>query len=468
MMQVNVKALASTLLVGLVVLTACADEPPRLTGLRGSCEGCNVILISLDTLRADHLGAYGYERNSSPELDAVANQSVLFERCFAQAPTTLPSHMSIFTGLYPRRHGVLKKSLVLSDRTPTLASLLRERGYATAAFTGGGFVRERFGYHGFDRFEHSDYWDASYRSENDQFEEMLGWVDARSEPFFLFWHSYRVHSPYNPPPKADRFSDPAYDGIVVVDPDIPTEVCDGVEARGCQWKGLPYFQRILDRMNREDVQHVVDKYDGELLSLDALVGRLWKQLEARSLLENSVVVIVSDHGETFAERERNAKIGHGLPYREVLHVPLIVYAPGLEAGRRRAEIVETIDLMPTVLDLVGVTTPAGLDGQSLANGTIAHGRRFAFAESWRGNDLKAVSVIGGQHHLIDWSGEQDEIFDLSIDSLEHRNLIKLETAAVERLRQIARRIGERPPAATVRGEVLDDETLHQLDALGYL
>lgn len=451
-----------------LLLVGCDRSPRSLAGLQDSCEDCNVVVISLDTLRADHLGTYGYERDTSPNLDAIARRGVLYESCYAQAPVTLISHMSIFTGLYPRRHGVVTDRLVLPEKTPTLTALLRQRGYATAAFTGGGYVRERFGYHGFDRFEHSRYWDASYRSENQQFQKMLDWVDTQTDPFFLFWHSYRVHSPYNPPSETDRFSDPGYDGIVSVDPDTPVDVCADVQARGCQWKGLPYYERLLDSMSRSDVQHVVDKYDGEILSLDALVGRLWGHLEERGLLTNTVVVITSDHGESFAERERNAKIGHGLLYREVLHVPLIVYAPGIEGPHRRSELVETIDIMPTVLDLVGIAKPSDIDGHSLAGEEAPRRRRFAFAEDWDGKNRTAVSIIHGSRYLIDWRVEQDELFDLATDFRQRQNVIEEHAATAERLRRIVMRIAERPSVEAIQGGELDDETLRELDALGYL
>lgn len=465
-MQFTAKQLPYALVAGPLLVTACADQP-QLGDLRGSCESCNVILISLDTLRADHLGAYDYERSTSPHLDAIAHRGVLFERCYAQAPGTLLSHMSIITGLYPRRHGVVNTHLILSDQTPTMASLLRQRGYSTAAFTGGGYVRERFGYHGFDRFQELQD-GASYRRENQRFSEMLDWLDSQAGPFFLFWHSYRVHSPYHPPPEYDHFSDPSYDGIVVVDPGRPVEFCEGVQHPGCQRKGLPYFQRILDQMSSRDVQHVVDKYDGELVSLDALVGTLWEYLEAAGLLENTIVVIISDHGESFAERERNIRIGHGLPYREVLHVPLIVYTPGIEGGRRRGEIVQAIDVMPTIFDLLGEDVPSDLEGRTLLHDEPSEYRRFAFAEAWDSGGLTALSLIYSHYHFIDWTGQPDELFDLQVDPGEQRNLIEGESALAQRLRQIVTQVGVRSPAASLQQEELDEETARQLGALGYL
>lgn len=462
------KRLLPAFMGGILMFAGCDTAPQRLVDLRGTCERCNIILISLDTMRADHLGAYGYARDTSPNLDAIARQGILYESSYAQAPGTLLSHMSILTGLYPRRHGVVDKRLSLRESTPTLPGELRNRGYATAAFTGGGYVRERFGYHGFDHFQHSRYWDSSYRSEDRQFEEMLDWIDAQTEPFFLFWHSYRVHSPYNPPPETDRFSDPEYDGLVDVNPGTPTEVCRGVAGRGCERRGLPYFERILDAMQPHDVQHVVDKYDGEVLSLDALVGRLWEQLDHRGLLADTLVVVTSDHGESFAERERNRMIGHGPLYREVLHVPLLLYVPGIEPGMTSSEIVETIDIMPTVLDLVGVARPQNLDGRSLADGEIAHDQRFAFAEAWDDAGLIAVSVIHGDRHLIDWTDGRDELFDLVADPGEQSNLIEREPALARRLRRIAERLGELGATPGIQDGVLDEETLRDLDALGYL
>ena len=262
-----------------------------------------MVLISIDTLRADHLATYGYERVTGPEIDRFAEEALVFERAFAQAPTTLPSHMSIFTGLYPSRHGTVKSTGRLPDSTITLADVLHNAGYTTAAFTGGGFVREKFNYHTFDHFQHKEFFDI-YEAEFQQLEEMLDWVERHQDgPFFLFWHTYKVHSPYSPEEDYDRFTSADYTGIINPRPEDAAPVCTGVEkARQCNWKGKPYYDLMLDRMGPEDIQHVIDNYDGEILAVDEMFSRLMAKLESEGLTEDTVIVFLSDHGETFAER----------------------------------------------------------------------------------------------------------------------------------------------------------------------
>lgn len=440
----------------------------RAVSQRFRCERCNVVLISIDTLRADHLATYGYERRTSPEIDRFAGEALVFDRAFATSPVTLGSHMSIFTGLYPSHHGVVRATMSLPDSTITLADLLHREGYTTAAFTGGGFVRQKFNYHTFDHFQHKSYWDI-HDAEIRQLEEVLAWIENRDgDPFFLFWHTYKVHSPYSPEDEYDVFASADYQGIVDPDPEEEAPVCIGSDkARQCNWKGKPYYDLLVDRMTAGDIQHVIDKYDGEILAVDAMFSRLMAKLDAEGLTDDTVVIFLSDHGETFAERKSSYFIGHGVLYQEVLRVPLMIKIPSGPKGRI-PHIVELIDVMPTVLEIVGLKVPEGIDGSSLfEKAREPRGRHPARAELvFRG--MESVRVPG--FSLISREtrrGVRTELYDLRQDPGETRNLVAENHPMEQALaRLLISRSGDVPQA----GEeiVLDDDLIRDLKSLGYL
>lgn len=203
----------------------------------------NVVLISVDTLRPDHLGAYGYERKTSPVIDELAKRGALFEQAYSQAPKTAPSHMSILTGLYPDAHGVKNfdegENLRLSDRIPTLATLLEEEGYRTAAFTSGGHVRPDLGFdQGFEEYGTTGGVKGIFRGAEKKAKEFAG------DPFFLFIHTYEVHDPYVPPEGfRGRWTDASYDGGVIASRD------ELLEASGAVW--ADQHRTFWDRVDAE-------------------------------------------------------------------------------------------------------------------------------------------------------------------------------------------------------------------------
>lgn len=292
--------------------------------------GPNLLLISVDTLRADHLGTYGYARDTSPFIDReLAAKGTVFERCISTATTTAPSHMSMFTGLAPTVHGVHGEDflLALDGEIATLAEVLRRAGFETGAVTENGAMGA---YRGFSR-GFTSYYENRHRKlfrrkldfaghiEN-TLDRSLDWLERnRGTRFFLFVHTYQVHQPYTPPPAFEKF----FEG-------------DDVDGRLAQ-RLPPKFQPI--------------SYDREIRYTDASLREFFSKANARGLLEDTVVVLVSDHGDQFVE---HGAIGHGpFLYDEVLHVPLIVRGPGIAAGRRVEEPVSLVDLMPTLLAWTG-------------------------------------------------------------------------------------------------------------------
>lgn len=360
--RARVRALASALVV--IAVAACGPEDSGSPGKRGAPPGPtprpNILLISVDTLRADHLGGYGYGRPTSPFLDEFATRGARFEHCLAQAPNTAPSHMTVMTSLYPTAHGVsnsaLPEAIVPPAATPHLAQLLREEGYATAGFTDGGPTRAHFGFGpGFDVY------DSSAEDIADKVDRTLAWLDARddaSEPFFVFMHTYEVHAPYLPPAEQRaRFVPPDYDGFIL----------DMLVDEHGRWRSrndgvFHELWRRTDEFTPADVEFLIGLYDGGIAHTDAHLGRLVDELAARELSDDTVIVIMSDHGEEFGE---HGAFSHKQLHREVLHVPLILVGPGIAPDTVVAEGVGLIDLAPTLLDLLDIEPPTHFQGRSL-------------------------------------------------------------------------------------------------------
>lgn len=323
----------------------------------------NLLLISIDTLRADHLSLYGYSRKTSPELEAWSRKAVVFRRAVTSATTTLPSHTSLFTGIEASRHGVHRSAL--PPGLDTLADHLRRAGWRTAARTGGGYLHPFFGLNrGFERF-------SFHRPGIDRPGELAAglavvgpWLEElRDEPFFLFLHTYEVHAPYRPRPEyLPQFSPgPIPEGLVWQVPERDSE------ATGYRVVADPrYLLRGEDpngpELGAASVAQAEAYYDSSIRYVDSLLGGLFADLERLGLAENTVVVVTSDHGEAFGEHGEG---GHGYLYDNNAVVPLVIRAPGAPAGRTVLEQVRSVDVAPTVLDLLGAPPMPDTDGVSL-------------------------------------------------------------------------------------------------------
>jgi arylsulfatase A-like enzyme len=436
----------------------------------------NLVVISLDTLRADHLGCYGYERPTSPNIDAFAERATLFETALSTASKTAESHMTMFTSLYGSVHGVgtLKDAdqpgvevPVLGSGIETLAGILYDRGYATAGYHSGGFMRAKFGFdRGFELYEEGRLGNALY---------WLG-ENASDRPFFLLYHTYDVHDPYTPKPPYDTmFTDPGYDGRIVHDLERLKKMSNSDEWTTYTEK----YWSLVDPEDQRDVEHLVALYDGEIAALDAGIARLFATIEEYA--PDTVVVIVSDHGEEFGE---HGAFVHNHIYGELLHVPLIIREPGQESGARIETPVSFIDLAPTILDLLGVERPEQFQGRSLVPLMSAEGSdpavpvRTELFSSLESFGLKTVRADGWR--LVS-TKEGFELFDLRKDPREQANLLGGSPAgaprtadAFERLKASLDRWDEanailrRQYDEGRRSEALDDETLDQLRNLGYL
>lgn len=334
------------LLLAAWVASGCSGEAPIKQPL-------NLILISLDTVRADRLSFYGYDLATTQHLDAFADTSVLFGNCVAQSTATAASHMSIFTGQYVHRHGLADNTQV---RFPgvTLASVLRDHGWRTAAFTGGGSLRATLGHDvGFDLFRSDSESGPMHPSRNlpEVVPEALRWLDEPSrEPFFLFVHGYDPHCPYSPPePWLSERLGPDRGEF-----DLELQKACGMREWGPLMAGDGFGDDELERLDA--------LYDAELAAADDALGKFFAALEARNLLDRSIIVFTSDHGELLGE---HGWVGHTRLWENEIRVPLLIRFPGGRFARRLDDPVQHIDLLPTLLASLGVEAPEGVQGMDL-------------------------------------------------------------------------------------------------------
>jgi len=345
----------------------------------------NLLLITIDTLRADHLGCYGYARNTSPSADSLAAEGVLFAKAYAQRPKTSPSFASILTGTYPQRHGVRRTRQVLPGAAYTLAEALRDAGYHTCAVVTNGNLFPAFGFdQGFGEYL---YGHSGAREGTEIALERLG--EGLREPFFLWVHHTDPHTRYQPPrPFDEMFAKEVLYGK------RPLRVLRGGELGG--------VRRWVLIEGPLDLDYYISQYDGEIAYTDHWVGALLAGLRELELSDRTLVVFASGHGESLGEHDYYFE--HGLfPYEPSARIPLIVSFPGVAArGARDSTVVESVDIMPTVLDLLGLEVPSTCQGESLvpavpALTTPTQGRdgRGAGAGETRGGGSRRPSSARG-------------------------------------------------------------------------
>jgi choline-sulfatase len=383
----------------------------------------NLLLITVDTLRADHLGAYGSQRARTPVMDALARRGTLFEQAFTVAPVTLPAHASILTGRLPPRHGIRGNSFyTLRDRQTTLAQILAARGYRTAAVVGAAVLDKRFGLNrGFDVYDdempgHRDGFIAD-RAAAEVVSRAVTWLGAGnvSTPFFLWAHLFDPHHPYEAPE--------------------PT-----------QFNGAPY--------------------DGEVAYADREIGRLLSALDSLGVLRNTVVVLTADHGESLGEHGEDT---HGVfLYDSTLRVPLIAAGPGIPEGiRRREGLASLVDILPTILPILNVPVPDGVDGLDLL-GVERRRREFVYAETYLPRDFYNWAEM---HALRSTDTKfvhspAPELYDLQNDPHELRNRADDAPGAVRGLtREILQAVRGHGDSERVTP---DPELAARLQSLGYV
>jgi arylsulfatase A-like enzyme len=485
------------LLAGLAAAIACACGGGR----EHERARWNVVLISVDTLRAGHLNCYGYSpRQVTPHIDALARDGILFENHMANAPWTTPSHMSLLTSLLPGAHGVTTyparmgelgeggTAHRLPDARITLAEALQASGRRTAAFTGGRTVDPRFGFsQGFERYETSM---QKLRPRNMQ--PLYDWIDASGDrPFFLFWHTFEVHAPYLETAFLDEVLPEA------TARNLRRGIARATRA-ATQGAWPPSVEEaLLDRLDAYTLPVCEALYAGGVQSMDRWVGQLVRHLRDRGLYDRTLIALTSDHGEQMGERgvDRNANgrgiynaHGHTL-YDELLRVPLVIKLPYQDrAGTRVAALTGSIDVMPTVLDVLGLPLPDQMQGGSLRGlwEGRAGGPRLVLSESLsvpyekkgvRSSQYKYIVSIAShevEQHGRGFMPERPtglELYDLVRDPAEKVNLLAA-AAAPNAVEAGARFDHALRQALSVRGTsetvTLPAATIEELKALGYV
>ena len=393
----------------------------------------NLVVVTIDTLRADHLHCYGYAKIETPTIDGLAQKGTLFENAVAQAPLTPPSHASIFTGQYPSVHGVRNTgAFILPASATTLAKILEQRGWETAAFVGAAVLKKAFGLNqGFGVYDDEmpkakrilQYGEYAERPAGQVVDRAVRWLKGQSgKPFFLWVHVFDPHAPYAPP--------------------------------------APYKQRYAGRA-----------YDGEIAYADHELARLFEAVGQKAPPDKTLTVVMADHGESLGE---HGEFSHGVfLYDATLRIPLIMAGPGIPSGQRVKEQARSIDVLPTILDLVGVKPPSAVQGMSLAPAfsgkqlpaTVSYAETLFPKMNMGWSELRAVRTN-------DWKyiqGPKPELYDLSQDAGETKNVILDRPRETQQLQaQLKLAAGTDKGPEKVQTSLADKRTMEQLKSLGYL
>jgi arylsulfatase A-like enzyme len=464
-------SLALSLAALAALASACAPAPRR---------GTSVVFISLDTLRRDHVGAYRPDGDGrTPNLDRLAASSVVFDDAYVTIPFTLPSHLTMLTGLYPEVHRVTNKKLSLSESAPTLPELLSAAGYRTIGLVSIEWMDGRFGFaRGFDHYERIGY-DLTYSDRLNR--RLFGLLDAPlgrlrfdTRPLFLFLHYIDPHSDFFAvgANRLPYYARPDYLERIGVDPET-REFCTAGDE--CASDFLVAANRDRRPLDAGRVGAIAALYRGGVEYLDHDLGELFAGLEARGLLDGALVVVTSDHGEELRE---HGEFIHNQPYVENMAAPLIIRLPGgAHGGTRRRGLVDSADLLPTVLDLLGLEIPGHVQGRSLVP-LIEDGRAV---RPWTLGRSKLVSsryaLRTPEHTLIhDLETGVSELYEPAADPGERHDLAAAQpeevaemvatlTRALRQSRALAPRFR---PAPVAGAGVLTGEQIDRLRALGYL
>ena len=475
----------------LALAAACAPSPEG--GPLSGASRPSIVLISLDTLRPDHLSGYGAPRGTSPTLDTIAAGGAVFTTARCQSSGTLTSHLSLLTSLYPGHFRITRSdgendtmfstSLRLPDGVVTLAEALRAHGYDTAAFTGGGFVGARYGFdQGFEVFDENR---SRFEGLWLTLPRLRTYLESRADseaPLFLFVHTYDIHEPYRVPgPIGKRYSYGTFDEL----------------ALSVGYRPVPsVLNERLDELHPAIAREVEDQYDNGIRFADLLVYRLLRTLEGFGLGKDAIVVVLSDHGEEFLEHGR---FNHGpTVYEELARVPLILSGPGVPARQVVPVPVALIDVAPTLLELAGAPAEPQFAGRSLtgllggadppqpaapgtpppATAADFRARPVLLDVPDRNAGVRGV-VRDGWKLILRSAAAPPELYDLVADPRERRNLAP-DTADMAARHEEMRRLQQAVEAegrnrgwnAVLQPEPANadslDEVREQLEALGYV
>jgi arylsulfatase A-like enzyme len=440
-------------------------------GAEGVARPRNVVLISLDTLRPDHLSCYGHARETSPTIDALAARGVRFADASSAAPWTLPSHATMFTGLYPSRHGVKDYSHRLPAERVTLAEILREHAFQTFAVINTWNIADPR----FEIFQGFEPADVHYVHETvpgpggSKVVENTGaevarvaraWLAGRdrARPFFLLAHFYDAHTDFTPAPEDRAALVGPYSGKL----DGSTAQLLAIRAQGV-------------RLGADDLRYLRELYDAEIRGLDRVLGGLFDFLEEEGLARETLIVLTSDHGEEFQE---HGGLLHGrTQYEELLRVPLVLAGPGIPRGRVVDQPVSLVDLLPTILGRLGIAPPPDLDGLDLAPAWEGARlpERLLFGEADHNNvvagkqviDVRRMARLGHEKLHLERDTGRTRLYDLARDPREQHDLASGAPERVAFLQGALARFLDGAVAGETSGAELSEDELELLRELGY-
>jgi len=451
------RATAAALLVSGFALASCGPS----TAPRGDVSAPDIVLITIDTLRADHLGAYGYPRDTSPNIDRLARDGQLFENCVSQAPETRPSLASLLTGFLPHETRVMDTH-VLPEGVTTLAEILRARGHRSVAVTSNYVLKSAWGWsQGFEVYDDTmesreRVRGVPERTAKDTTDRAIALLERyHADPLFLWVHYEDPHAPYTPPGDLARlFDDPSQEPR-------PLRLNPGLSGQG----GIPAHQQ-LD--GERDYNFYVARYDAEVRYMDRELGRLLDALELLGLYDRALIVLTADHGEAMGEKDyyfaHIEQLFHGL-----LHVPLILRY-GSELSGRRTDFVQLLDVLPTILAVAGIDSDPALRGRDLR--AAPAGGVEIYSEQPSGPTPRRSLVVNGLKLVYEPDSDRYQLFDVRVDPGEARDL-----SAEPPYRQVAADLARRLASIDQQDRLklaapgaalpLTDAERERLRALGY-
>jgi arylsulfatase A-like enzyme len=425
----------------------------------------NVVFITIDTLNAHHLGAYGAENSPSPNIDKLASDGVLFEKAYSSAPWTKPAFASMFTSLFPSVHGVTAFDRVLSEDKFTLGEFFKSKGFSTAGIISHILIQPQFGYaQGFDSYELIPFKGSVHAviSSLKVTDMAAKWLDTNAtnsdKPFFLFLHYFDPHNNYFHHKKFDRTS--WYKGPIK------------------SGMGLKEMRALIPKMTPDDVRALRGLYDEEISMTDYSIGLLLEQLKTMGIDDETLIVITADHGEELTDR---GFIGHTRSlYDELVRVPFVFFAPGL-TPKRIKEPVSTIDLLPTMMGLLGEEPMEWMVGKDLSSAILGEElppTRPIFNEvDYRAGQITAhkLGVVEGDYKLVfDKDTESYELYNMAKDPKEERDIASEDKAAFARLSAAIQGYKARYQTEAIENQksvapkAESQDKIEQLKSLGYL
>jgi len=377
-------------------------------------EKYNIILIDITSLRADHLSCYGYVRNTSPYIDRLADEGIWFKQAVSQAYWTLPSVTSVLTSEYVCAHNVDSRQRRLNDSEVSIAEILKENGYKTAAFTGGLDLDSIHNLsQGFDEY-FDDTQDQPMGYLSSSFSRALSWLKSEGKsPFFIFIQGYDIHPPFHYRDIYENVYDPDYHGI------IDKHELDYPFLKKIQ-NGSLYLDNKKVKLSAKDIGHIIAHYDGGIRYVDSLLGDFLIEIEKSNFLNNTVIFLFADHGEELLDHGSFKRFENANLYEEVVHVPLIIKHPRIKKVKVERQV-ELIDIPTTVLGILGLKKYEQMRGEDLLeainNKTSSDPGKYVYS-GWGDKQM----VRGDGYKLIFNKGEF-ELYDLKNDSKEQHNII---------------------------------------------